>query len=310
MTNALQVFKNTEFGEIRTIQQGEDILFVAADVCKALELGQVTNTVRRLDADEKALISIKGINNGNDKVNVVNEYGLYSLVLSSRKPEAKAFKRWITHEVIPAIRKTGKYAVVSSSPARGGSKVKYYKGIAVITKKDLAAELGTQTTAVYYYTIKPGFMEKGKDYFTIGGTELAKFKKQNGMSKHCTALTIVTSSGVSKIYEAMGKEIETAAIQGPKDIAKAKFKKLPLEIQRRIETMAVDEELMDQYENAIMKLSGETASVVEDLLERYAELYHSYYSNEEKLTTDGIEADKRLEYHKLYREAYGKGATA
>lgn len=310
MTNALQVFKNTEFGEIRTIQQGEDILFVAADVCKALELGQVTNTVRRLDADEKALISIKGINNGNDKVNVVNEYGLYSLVLSSRKPEAKAFKRWITHEVIPAIRKTGKYAVTSSSPARGGSKVKYYKGIAVITKKDLAAELGTQTTAVYYYTIKPGFMEKGKDYFTIGGTELAKFKKQNGMSKHCTALTIVTSSGVSKIYEAMGKEIETAAIQGPKDIAKAKFKKLPLEIQRRIETMAVDEELMDQYENAIMKLSGETASVVEDLLERYAELYHSYYSNEEKLTSDGIEPDKRLEYHKLYREAYGKGATA
>ena len=200
--------------------------------------------------------------------------------------------------------------LLSSSPARGGSKVKYYKGIAVITKKDLAAELGTQTTAVYYYTIKPGFMEKGRDYFTIGGTELAKFKKQNGMSKHCTALTIVTSSGVSKIYEAMGKEIETAAIQGPKDIAKAKFKKLPLEIQRRIETMAVDEELMDQYENAIMKLSGETASVVEDLLERYAELYHSYYSNEEKLTSDGIEPDKRLEYHKLYREAYGKGATA
>lgn len=114
MTNALQVFKNTEFGEIRTIQQGENILFVAADVCKALELGQVTNTVRRLDADEKALISIKGINNGNDKVNVVNEYGLYSLVLTSRKPEAKAFKRWITHEVIPAIRKTGAYSSSSS----------------------------------------------------------------------------------------------------------------------------------------------------------------------------------------------------
>lgn len=309
MTNALQVFKNTEFGEIRTIQQGEDILFVAADVCKALEIKNQRDAVSRLDNDEKGVVLTDTLG-GKQNMNVVNEYGLYNLVLSSRKPEAKAFKRWITHEVIPAIRKTGKYAVVSSSPARGGSKVKYYKGIAVITKKDLAAELGTQTTAVYYYTIKPGFMEKGKDYFTIGGTELAKFKKQNGMSKHCTALTIVTSSGVSKIYEAMGKEIETAAIQGPKDIAKAKFKKLPLEIQRRIETMAVDEELMDQYENAIMKLSGETASVVEDLLERYAELYHSYYSNEEKLTSDGIEADKRLEYHKLYREAYGKGATA
>lgn len=305
MTNALQVFKNAEFGEIRTIQQGEDILFVAADVCKALDIKNTSQAVNKLDADERSMFNI----GRQGEAYIVNEYGLYNLVLTSRKPEAKAFKRWITHEVIPAIRKSGKYAV-SSSPARGASKVKYYKGIAVITKKDLAAELGTQTTAVYYYTIKPGFMEKGKDYFTIGGTELAKFKKQNGMSKHCTALTIVTSSGVSKIYEAMGKEIETAAIQGPKDIAKAKFKKLPLEIQRRIETMAVDEELMDQYENAIMKLSGETASVVEDLLERYAELYHSYYSNEEKLTSDGIEPDKRLEYHKLYREAYGKGATA
>lgn len=107
--NELQIFKNEQFGEIRTITKNNEIMFVAADVCKALELGQVTNTVRRLDADEKALISIKGINNGNDKVNVVNEYGLYSLVLSSRKPEAKTFKRWITHEVIPAIRKTGGY---------------------------------------------------------------------------------------------------------------------------------------------------------------------------------------------------------
>ena len=105
----LQIFENDVFGKIRTVQQGDEILFVAADVCRALELGQVTNTIRRLDDDEKALISIKGINKGNDNINVVNEYGLYNLVLASRKPEAKAFKRWITHEVIPSIRKTGKY---------------------------------------------------------------------------------------------------------------------------------------------------------------------------------------------------------
>lgn len=109
--NSVQIFKNEQFGEIRTVEQNGEILFIAADICKALELGQVTNTIRRLDEDEKALISIKGINKGNDKINAVNEYGLYNLVLSSRKPEAKAFKRWITHDVIPAIRKTGKYAV-------------------------------------------------------------------------------------------------------------------------------------------------------------------------------------------------------
>ena len=59
-------------------------------MCRALELGQVTNAIRRLDADEKALISIKGISRGNDQVSVVNEPGLYTLVLGSRKPEAKA----------------------------------------------------------------------------------------------------------------------------------------------------------------------------------------------------------------------------
>ena len=106
-------------------------------------LSNPSRAVARLDADERSNFKL----GRQGEANVVNEYGLYNLVLSSRKPEAKAFKRWITHEVIPAIRKTGKYAVTSSSPARGGSKVKYYKGIAVITKKDLAAELGTQTTA-------------------------------------------------------------------------------------------------------------------------------------------------------------------
>lgn len=107
--NELQVFQNDKFGQVRTVQKDGQPWFVAADVCRALELGQVTNTIRRLDEDEKALISIKGISRGNDQVSIVNEPGLYTLVLGSRKPEARAFKRWITHEVIPSIRKSGGY---------------------------------------------------------------------------------------------------------------------------------------------------------------------------------------------------------
>ena len=113
--NEVQIFQNDEFGEIRATEKDGEAWFVAADICKALELGQVTNTIRRLDADEKALISIKGINRGNDKVNIVNEYGLYNLVLASRKPEAKTFKRWITHEVLPTISKTGKYELLPAA---------------------------------------------------------------------------------------------------------------------------------------------------------------------------------------------------
>ena len=82
---------------------------MAADVCRILEIGNPTMALDRLDEDERTLISIEGASNGLE-VNVVNEPGMYALILGSRKPEAKAFKRWVTHEVIPSIRKHGVYA--------------------------------------------------------------------------------------------------------------------------------------------------------------------------------------------------------
>ena len=90
-------------------ENGDCQWFVAADVCRALGIGTSSDAVKRLDDDEHALVSIEGLSRGNDKANIINEPGLYGLVLASRKPEAKAFKRWITHEVIPEIRKTGGY---------------------------------------------------------------------------------------------------------------------------------------------------------------------------------------------------------
>lgn len=105
----IQIFKNEQFGEVRTIAKDGEPWFVAADVCKALEIGNPTDAIRRLDTDECTLVSIEGASNGLP-VNAVSEAGLYTLVLGSRKPEAKAFKRWITHEVIPTIRRHGAYA--------------------------------------------------------------------------------------------------------------------------------------------------------------------------------------------------------
>lgn len=103
--NSLKVFENKEFGKVRTITENGEPLFIAADVCKALDIKNFTQAVSRLDTDERSMLNI----GRQGKTNVVNEYGLYNLVLASRKPEAKAFKRWITHEVIPAIRKHGGY---------------------------------------------------------------------------------------------------------------------------------------------------------------------------------------------------------
>lgn len=108
MDNKLMTFENAAFGKIRTLTIDGEPWFVAVDVCRALEIGNPTDAMRRLDADERTLVSIEGASNGLP-VNAVNEPGLYTLILGSRKPEAKAFKRWITHEVIPAIRKHGVY---------------------------------------------------------------------------------------------------------------------------------------------------------------------------------------------------------
>lgn len=102
--NELQIFNNEDFEVRATMKDGEP-LFVAADVCKALDIGNPTQAMTRLDEDESTLIS----NEGGREVNAVTESGLYALVLGSRKPEAKQFKRWITHDVIPSIRKNGGY---------------------------------------------------------------------------------------------------------------------------------------------------------------------------------------------------------
>lgn len=82
--------------------------FVAADVCRALEISNSRDAMSRLDADEKG-VALTDTLGGKQEMSIVNEPGLYTLVLGSRKQEAKAFKRWITHEVIPTIRKHGAY---------------------------------------------------------------------------------------------------------------------------------------------------------------------------------------------------------
>lgn len=103
--NELQVFTSEECGEIRVLKRNNEAWFVAVDVCRILEIGNTSQAMSRLDDDEKTTL----ISNEGRQMNIISESGLYSLVLSSRKKEAKAFKRWVTHDVLPSIRKTGGY---------------------------------------------------------------------------------------------------------------------------------------------------------------------------------------------------------
>lgn len=109
----IEVFRSDRFGEVRTIMLAGEPWFVAADVCAALEIANGRAAVKRLDNDERNTVVISDGIRGNPRKVILNEAGLYSLVLTSRKPEAKEFKRWITHEVIPSIRKTGGYMTES-----------------------------------------------------------------------------------------------------------------------------------------------------------------------------------------------------
>ena len=106
--NELQNVFSFEGQEVRTVKKGQDIFFAAKDVCDILEINKHRDAVSRLDADERGSLVVDTLG-GRQEISAVNESGLYSLVFKSRKPEAKQFKRWVTHEVLPAIRKHGAY---------------------------------------------------------------------------------------------------------------------------------------------------------------------------------------------------------
>lgn len=103
--SAVSVFQY-EGGDIRTFTVAGEPWFALVDVCAVLEIGNPSQAASRLDEDEVTLISNEGRG-----INAVSEAGLFAIILGSRKPEARAFKRWVTHDVLPSIRRTGMYAV-------------------------------------------------------------------------------------------------------------------------------------------------------------------------------------------------------
>ena len=103
--NELQIFNNEEFGSVRTITKDNEPMFCLADVCKALDIKNATDVAKRLDDDERTRLNL----GRQGETNFVTESGLYAVILRSDKPNAKKFRKWITGEVLPSIRKTGSY---------------------------------------------------------------------------------------------------------------------------------------------------------------------------------------------------------
>jgi prophage antirepressor-like protein len=114
MQNKLEIFKNEQFGEIRTVIIGGEPWFVLKDVCEVLEIQNSGNVFARLDEDEKGIHSMDTLG-GNQEMSIVSESGLYKIIFQSRKENALKFQSWVTKDVIPKIRKTGMYANVPKS---------------------------------------------------------------------------------------------------------------------------------------------------------------------------------------------------
>lgn len=104
--NDLQIFNNEEFGEVRTAVINDEPMFCLIDICKALEIKNATDVAKRLDEDELTRLNL-GSRAG--ETNFITESGLYAVILRSDKPNAKKFRKWVTAEVLPQIRKTGSY---------------------------------------------------------------------------------------------------------------------------------------------------------------------------------------------------------
>jgi prophage antirepressor-like protein len=118
MKTNIQIFKNEVFGEIRTCQVNNQIMFVGKDVATALGYSNVRDALsKHVDSEDKGVAKCDTLG-GAQKITLINESGLYSLILSSKLPQAKAFKRWVTAEVLPQIRKTGGYIPTRDTDGR------------------------------------------------------------------------------------------------------------------------------------------------------------------------------------------------
>lgn len=194
--NELIIFNNPEFGEIRTVEVNGEPWFVGKDVATALGYKNPQEAVRNHVDDEEKGVSEILTPGGKQTVPVINESGLYSLALSSKLPDAKRFKRWITSEVIPSIRKHGAYMTPETLEAAIMNPDIMIRLCTVLKeeqdrRKSLEAELGRSKE---WYSIKRVARMNGRSHKDFDWRKLKKASERMGY-------------GVRKIFDANYGEV-------------------------------------------------------------------------------------------------------
>ncbi len=173
MSNEIQVFDSPEFGTVRAIRdENGEPMFVAKDVAVILGYRDAANMTRRLEEDEKGTRSVS-TPGGEQQMAVITEPGLYSAILGSRVPEARAFKRWVTHEVLPALRREGGYMVArDETPEQTMARAVLLAQATIDRQRDRIAELEPKALFADAVAASDGTCLVG---------ELAKMMRQNGV---------------------------------------------------------------------------------------------------------------------------------
>lgn len=178
--NKLQIFENPEFGEIRTTEMNDDVWFVGKDVAQALGYQNPQRAIRdHVDEEDKGVTETV-TPGGKQSVPIINESGLYSLVLSSKLPKAKQFKRWVTGEVLPSIRKHGAYMTPKTLEAAIlNPDMMIRLCTALKDEQDKRRALETQVKADKPKVLFADAVSTAHTSILVG--ELAKLLKQNGV---------------------------------------------------------------------------------------------------------------------------------
>lgn len=186
-SSPLALFEHEKFGSLRVVRSEQgDPWFVGKDVCVCLEIGNSRDAVASLDDDEKG-VGIIDTPGGKQEMSIVSEPGLYSLILRSRKPEAKAFKRWVTHDILPSIRRSGGYVMAKPDDTPEAilaravlvaqdtiRRIEAERDEAIRTKAEIgsrreATAMATASAAVRKAAALENELGRGRDYKSVKG---------------------------------------------------------------------------------------------------------------------------------------------
>ena len=175
--NDLQIFSNEDFGEVRTVLVDNEPMFCLADVCKALEISNPSKVAQRLDEDERTKLELGRAGD----TNFVTESGLYAVILRSDKPNAKKFRKWVTSEVLPSIRKNGGYIAGQETLSDDElmAKALLVAQNKIAERDSIIAEKNAQIEQMKPKQIFADSVETSKSSILVG--DLAKLICQNGV---------------------------------------------------------------------------------------------------------------------------------